>query len=152
MSDVNMNTEKQLRDTLRENIQALSKDEYMSAAQQQEFKTFLISLDSLLVERAKEVKQLIRENRPDGADEADAAQAQTDLESNYQREFAINQQQKAIRTAFEAMRADEYGFCQDCGAEIGLERMISMPWSIRDSDCANLFELKKAQINGRRAA
>ena len=146
-------TEKQLRDKLSAELTALGpQKDYMTVDQVSVFRTFLVGLAKLLDERAANIKKQISENKPDGADEADAAQAQTDLESNYQREFAIVQQQKQVRAAFESMRNDEYGYCVDCGTEIGMERMIAMPWSIRDADCATLFELKQQQNTGRRAA
>lgn len=153
----NMSNEKTLREELRQGLAQLPKaepksEEYMTAAQQQLFKTFLVSFGRLLDSRAVDIKKQIQGNKPDGADEADKAQAQTNLESNYQREFAIAQQQRNVRAAFESMRNDEYGYCVDCGAEIGMDRMLSMPWSIRDADCAELFELKDKQINGRSAA
>ena len=146
-------TEKELRDNLQAELAEIgSQKDYMTLPQVNAFRTFLVGLAKVLDARAADIKQQIRENKPDGADEADAAQAQSDLESNYQREFAIAQQQKNVRAAFESMRNDEYGYCVDCGAEIGMERMIAMPWSIRDADCATLFELKMQQNTGRRAA
>lgn len=146
-------TEKELRDNLQAELASIGpQKDYMTLPQVKAFRTFLVGLAKVLDARAADIKQQIRENKPDGADEADAAQAQSDLESNYQREFAITQQQKNVRAAFESMRNDEYGYCFDCGAEIGMERMIAMPWSIRDADCATLFELKMQQNTGRRAA
>lgn len=147
--NVNPLNESQLKAKLRQDIEAIGTDgEYMTEQHIAAFKHYLVNLDALLVEKASQTKQLIKDTRQDGADEADAAELQIELDKNRQREFSITLQQKSIRTAFEAIRNDEFGYCCSCGAEIGYDRMLSMPWSVRDADCARLHELKMLQNTG----
>lgn len=146
-------TEKDLRQKMVADLDALGEQpEYMSQPQIDIFKTFLVGVAKILDESYARVKQQIQNNHASGADEADRAQVQSDLDDYNSTKFSIEQRQRQVRDAFKAMRDDEFGYCTDCGAEIGLPRMIAMPWSIRDADCAGLHEIKLKQDTGRRAA
>ena len=37
--------------------------------------------------------------------------------------------QKAIETALKLLEIDEYGICQDCGADINPRRLEAIPWT-----------------------
>lgn len=145
--------EKAMNNDLRAKVQALGTEgPYMTPAHIAVFREHLVSLGQLLTRKYHDVRLLIKDCRQDSADAVDAAQGVTDLDGHHQREFAITQHQKAIQNALESIRNDEYGYCIDCGEKIGYARMLSMPWSIRDAECARIHELKMAQQTGGRIA
>lgn len=143
--------ELELKRQLKADIEAIDQSEdYMSKKHVAVFRKYLLDLDVILRQKLFDVKHVIKETRQDGADSLDAADVQIELDRNRQREHSLMQQQKSIGHALEAMRNDEYGYCCACGEEIGYERMLSMPWSIRDAECAKVHELKGLQTTGSR--
>lgn len=143
--------ELELKRQLKADIDGIDESKgYMSKEHIAFFRKYLLELDTILQHKLFDVKKLIKETRQDGADSLDAADVQIELDRNRQREHSLMQQQKSIGHALEAMRNDEYGYCCACGEEIGYDRMMSMPWSIRDAECAKVYELKGLQITGSR--
>jgi DnaK suppressor protein len=47
-----------------------------------------------------------------------------------------NRQLAEIEAALERIERGEYGFCQDCGAPIGLARLRTLPFASRCTPCA----------------
>ena len=62
---------------------------------------------------------------------------------------------KAVETALKLLEIDEYGICQDCGAEINPKRLEAIPWTTLcvycqdEYDCSGVAESRPSY---RRAA
>ncbi|MEB3755030.1 RNA polymerase-binding protein DksA [Acinetobacter sp. MD2(2019)] len=71
-------------------------------------------------------------------------------------EFAIelrtrDRERKLIRKieqSLEAIKNDDYGFCETCGIEIGLRRLEARPTATLCIDCKTLAEIKEKQNKG----
>jgi len=71
-------------------------------------------------------------------------------------EFAIelrtrDRERKLIRKieqSLEAIKNEDYGFCETCGIEIGLRRLEARPTATLCIDCKTLAEIKEKQNNG----
>ncbi len=47
---------------------------------------------------------------------------------------------KAVETALKLLEIDEYGICQDCGAEINPKRLEAIPWTTLCVYCQDVYD------------
>ncbi len=47
---------------------------------------------------------------------------------------------KAVQTALRLLDEDEYGICQDCGAEINPQRLAAIPWTTLCVYCQDEYD------------
>ncbi|MEX0899896.1 MAG: RNA polymerase-binding protein DksA [Gammaproteobacteria bacterium] len=55
---------------------------------------------------------------------------------------------KKIDEALVAIDADEYGWCETCGVEIGVRRLEARPTATQCIDCKTLDEIREKQMGG----
>ena len=53
---------------------------------------------------------------------------------------------KKIDDSLEAIKNGEYGYCESCGADIGLRRLEARPTASMCIDCKTLDEIKEKQL------
>ena len=120
-------------------------EEYMNEAQREHFSDLLRAWK---VELQQEVERTVHHMRDDANNYADPADRATQEE-----EFALelrtrDRERKLIRKideTLERIRKDDYGFCDQCGIEIGLRRLEARPTATLCIDCKTLEELKEKQ-------
>jgi DnaK suppressor protein len=75
-----------------------------------------------------------------GRDEGDRANASQDKEMTW----LLNSQERGllelIDSALSRIRAGTFGECEHCGQEIGLKRLVAIPWSRYCISCQELLE------------
>jgi DnaK suppressor protein len=96
-------------------------------------KTELKRFDAVLRAKATELKNAIR-NR-----EAIAIETNSDLMDQIQhaseREFALGKLEREsnvireVRAALSRIQTNTFGVCLDCETEIGLKRLVAVPWT-----------------------
>ena len=123
-------------------------EEYMSTGQLEHFRLILLAWkEELMSEVDRTLNTMQDENTalPDVNDRA-----------TQEEEFAIelrtrDRERKLIRKieqSVEAIKNDDYGFCETCGIEIGLRRLEARPTATLCIDCKTLAEIKEKQNNG----
>jgi len=120
-------------------------EEYMSEDQLEHFRQILLAWKRQLQE---EVERTVSHMRDDANNYADPADRATQEE-----EFALelrtrDRERKLIRKideTLERIRKDDYGFCDQCGVEIGLRRLEARPTATLCVDCKTLEEIKEKQ-------
>ncbi len=120
-------------------------EEYMSDAQLEHFDKLLNAWKRQLQE---EVERTVSHMRDDANNYADPADRATQEE-----EFALelrtrDRERKLIRKidqTLERIRKDDYGFCDQCGVEIGLRRLEARPTATLCVDCKTLEEIREKQ-------
>ena len=55
---------------------------------------------------------------------------------------------KKIDSTMELIEADDYGYCDACGVEIGIRRLEARPTATLCVDCKTLDEIKEKQTTG----
>ncbi|MDQ8037542.1 MAG: RNA polymerase-binding protein DksA [Pedobacter sp.] len=55
---------------------------------------------------------------------------------------------KKIDKTLESIEKDDYGYCEDCGVEIGIRRLEARPTATLCIDCKSLAEIKEKQLVG----
>jgi DnaK suppressor protein len=53
---------------------------------------------------------------------------------------------RKIEEALDEVDTGEYGFCESCGAEIGLRRLEARPTATLCIDCKSLAEIRERQM------
>lgn len=124
-------------------LSALGEQEYMSDAQLEIFEAHLRGEHERLIERQLEIKQSSMKSPEsisgDEADRAAAIQSSTDLLSeSLSNKIMLN----SISKALAAIKTGDYGYCIDCGEEVGLKRLMHQPAACRDVECETIAELK----------
>lgn len=133
---------------LREQINS-HRGEYMDESQISLYKSHLIS-------NLTEAQASLNEQNASFGDEqqrfADPSDFASHTESEAMREAGKQKLVERIedtQAALRAIREDEYGYCAKCGEEIGHPRMLSVPHSLMDAECANKHEVEMKIKNGR---
>ncbi|RTZ59840.1 MAG: RNA polymerase-binding protein DksA, partial [Gammaproteobacteria bacterium] len=82
------------------------------------------------------------ENHPDPNDRASQeSEMSLELRSRDRERKLI----KKINEALELIEQDEYGYCESCGVEIGVQRLEARPTATLCIDCKTLQEIREKQ-------
>ncbi len=120
-------------------------EEYMNTPQIEHFRALLIGWRKELME---EVDRTVHHMQDDAATYADPADR-----ASQEEEFALelrtrDRERKLIKKISEAMNSldsGEYGYCEACGIEIGVQRLEARPTATLCIDCKTLDEIKEKQ-------
>ncbi|MGM0634031.1 MAG: RNA polymerase-binding protein DksA [Pseudomonadota bacterium] len=120
-------------------------EEYMNDKQKEHFKAILSAWRNQLME---EVDRTVHHLQDDAANYPDPADRATQEE-----EFSLelrtrDRERKLIRkidSTMEKIAQDDYGFCESCGIEIGIQRLEARPTADKCIDCKTLDEIREKQ-------
>lgn len=120
-------------------------EEYMNAAQLDHFRKILYGWKQELME---EVDRTMHHLQEDGANYADPSDRATQEE-----EFSLelrtrDRERKLIRKidkTIDLIDKEDYGFCDQCGIEIGIRRLEARPTATLCIDCKTLAEIRERQ-------
>jgi DnaK suppressor protein len=120
-------------------------EEYMSKEQHAHFTNILELLEKQLVaDRDATRKHMQNEgmNLPDILDRAA-------LEEEHKLEWQAREREhrliKKIGQALAAIQQGDYGYCEDCGTEIGIRRLEARPTATQCIDCKTIHEIREKQ-------
>ena len=121
-------------------------EEYMNEQQVQHFRNILLSWKRSLME---EVDRTVHHMQDDAANFPDPNDRATQ-ESEFSMELrARDRERKLIKKIDESMRNlenEEFGYCEQCGVEIGVKRLEARPTATLCIDCKILDEIKERQM------
>jgi DnaK suppressor protein len=121
-------------------------EEYMEADQLAHFRAILMAWKKSLEEGADRTVDHMKKEATNFSDPADRA--------TQEEEFALelrtrDRERKLIRKITKTISrvdADDYGFCDACGIEIGLQRLEVRPTAELCIDCKTTQEIKERQL------
>jgi DnaK suppressor protein len=121
---------------------------YMCLRQIEHFKTILnIWKEQLMAEMNRTVQHMKNDaaNFPDPVDRA-SQEEEFNLElKTRERERKLI---KKIDEALEKIQGGDYGFCVDCGADIGIKRLEARPTASQCIECKTIAEIREKQTGG----
>ena len=126
------------------------KEEYMSPEQLEYFRNKLITWRDELIEESRETISNLQQEVRDVGDEAERATRETEnsleLRTRDRYRKLINKINKAL------IRVDEgeYGYCEETGEEIGLQRLEARPIATLCLDAQERWELRQKQMGDSR--
>jgi len=124
---------------------AAENEEYMSSKQANHFQDILLKWKENLIEKVNSTVHHLQddgENFPDPIDRA-----------TQEEEFSLelrtrDRERKLIKKIDDSLRRiddDSYGFCETCGAEIGLRRLEARPTATQCIECKTIDEVREKQ-------
>jgi DnaK suppressor protein len=120
-------------------------EEYMNDKQKSHFRKILQAWrDQLRKEVERTVDHMHDEtaNYPDALDRASQEEEfALELRARDRERKLIKKIEKAIRK----LESEDFGYCEDCGEEIGIKRLEARPTADLCVNCKNLAEIKEKQ-------
>jgi DnaK suppressor protein len=121
-------------------------EEYMSARQRAHFKAMLAHLrDELAADIERTVHQM-QDDQTVFADPNDRASQESDMALELRNRDRERKLIKKIDETILRIDAEDYGYCESCGAEIGLQRLAARPTATLCIDCKTLEEMRERQV------
>ena len=122
-------------------------EEYMSSGQLAHFTKILTAWRYQLREEVdRTIHHVMDEaaNFPDPVDGKSEEEISLELQNRDRERRLIKQIEKTLNKIEE----DDFGFCESCGVEIGIERLEHRPTADLCIDCQTLAEIKQKQMQG----
>jgi DnaK suppressor protein len=126
--------------------QAKPGEEYMNKQQLNHFRTILNGWKSELSHDIDRTVHTMQDEVTMFADPNDRASQESDMALELRNR---DRERKLIKKIDETLRnidADEYGYCEGCGVEIGLKRLEARPTATLCIDCKTLDEMREKQV------
>jgi DnaK suppressor protein len=121
-------------------------EEYMNADQREHFKNLLLAWKTELMEEVDRTMSYMRDEAANFPDPADRASQEEEFSLELRTRDRERKLIKKIDKTMEQIDADDYGFCESCGVEIGIRRLEARPTATQCVDCKTLSEIKEKQV------
>jgi DnaK suppressor protein len=126
--------------------EAAKGEEYMSEAQQLHFESILENLRESVRQKIELSKNHMKEEPENFSDPVDRATQEEELSLELRAQDRERKLIRKIEESLTALKDGDYGYCQSCGAEIGIRRLEARPTATQCIDCKTLDELKEKQL------
>ena len=120
-------------------------EEYMNARQLAFFRKLL---EDMKLGLSRELERMVHSMRADStvlADANDRASQESEMALELRNRDRERKLITKINTMIAQIETGEYGYCDACGAEIGLERLQARPTATLCIDCKTLDEVRDRQ-------
>ena len=121
-------------------------EEYMNAKQRSHFRKILEALKAELSQEIDRTVHTMQDEATVFADPNDRASQESDMALELRNRDRERKLIKKIDETIARIDANEYGYCDSCGVEIGLKRLEARPTATLCIDCKTLDELRERQV------
>jgi DnaK suppressor protein len=121
-------------------------EEYMSAQQRAHFKQVLGAVRDDLSADIERTVHTMQDEATVFADPNDRASQESDIALELRNRDRERKLIKKINETIARIDAEDYGYCNSCGAEIGLQRLEARPTATLCIDCKTLEEMRERQV------
>ena len=121
-------------------------EKYMNKKQQAHFRTKLLAWKQELLDEIARTMTQLRHEPENPPDPNDRASQETDMSLELRSRDRERKLIKKIDEALQRLEAGEYGYCEVCGVEIGVERLEARPTAELCIDCKTLDEIREKQM------
>jgi DnaK suppressor protein len=126
--------------------QAKEGEAYMNPQQREHFRRVLQHIKSGLGEDIDRTVHTMQDEATVFADPNDRATQESDISLELRNRDRERKLIKKIDEMLGKINADEYGYCENCGIEIGLGRLEARPTATQCIDCKSLDEIREKQM------
>lgn len=123
-------------------------EEYMNEAQQEHFKNILLAWKRELMEEVDRTVMHMKDEAANFPDPADRATQEEEFSLELRTRDRERKLIKKIDSTIERIENDDYGFCDQCGVDIGVRRLEARPTANLCVDCKTLDEIREKQLTG----
>ena len=121
-------------------------EQYMGAKQLAHFRNVLLSLKDDLSGDIERTVHTMQDEATVFADPNDRASQESDIALELRNRDRERRLIKKINESIARIENGEYGYCDACGIEIGLQRLDARPTATLCIDCKTLEEHREKQI------
>ena len=121
---------------------------YMGEAQLAHFREILQKWRLELMEEVDRTVHHMQDEAANFPDPADRATQEEEFSIELRTRDRERKLIKKIDNTIDRLDAEDYGYCDTCGIEIGLRRLEARPTATQCVDCKSLDEIKEKQIHG----
>jgi len=118
----------------------------MNAKQRSHFRKILEQLKAELSQEIDRTVHTMQDEATVFADPNDRASQESDMALELRNRDRERKLIKKIDETIGRIDANEYGYCDSCGVEIGLKRLEARPTATLCIDCKTLDELRERQV------
>lgn len=123
-------------------------ESYMNEKQLAHIEKILIAWRQALMEEVDRTVMHMKDEAGNFPDPSDRASQEEEFSLELRTRDRERKLIKKIEDALERLRADDFGYCEACGIEIGIKRLEARPTATLCIDCKTLSELKEKQNQG----
>lgn len=121
-------------------------EEYMNDAQLVHFRRILETSKREMMEDIDRTVHTLQDEATVFADPNDRASQESDISLELRNRDRERRLIKKVNEALGRIAAGEYGYCDNCGVEIGLKRLEARPTATLCIDCKTLEEIRERQV------
>lgn len=126
----------------------LKKDEvYMSAGQLKHFEELLLLWKQELMQEVDRTIYDLKDITP-YSDPVDRASQEEEFNVKLRERDRERKLLKKIDEALMSIKNGDYGYCDECGSEIGIRRLEARPTATQCIECKTIAEIREKQIGG----
>ena len=122
------------------------KEDYMNPRQLAHFRKMLEEMKRDLSQDIDRTVHTMQDEATIFADPNDRASQESDMALELRNRDRERKLIKKIDETIARIDANEYGYCDSCGVEIGLKRLEARPTATLCIDCKTLDELRERQV------
>ena len=121
---------------------------YMNEAQRAHFHDILLGWKRELMEEVDRTVHHMQDEAANFPDPNDRATQESEFSLELRTRDRERKLIKKIDEALAGLDANEYGYCESCGVEIGIRRLEARPTATQCIDCKTLDEIREKQMTG----
>lgn len=121
-------------------------EKYMNKKQLEHFRAILLAWKQELIDELTRTVHQMQDENVNLPDPNDRASQETDMSLELRNRERERKLIKKIDEALARIDSDEYGFCESCGEEIGVQRLEARPTATLCIECKTLDEIREKQM------
>ncbi|EKD77251.1 MAG: RNA polymerase-binding protein DksA [uncultured bacterium] len=121
---------------------------YMNEHQREHFRKILMAWKQQLMSDVDTTVGHLKEEAVFYADPVDRASQEEGFNLELRTRDRERRLIKKIEQSLDLLVTNEYGLCEDCGAEIGIRRLEARPTAVKCIDCKTFQEIREKQLGG----
>lgn len=123
-------------------------EEYMNDAQMEHFRKLLQAWRNQLREEVDRTVHHMQDEAANFPDPVDRAAQEEEFSIELRTRDRERKLIKKIEKTLKRIEEDDFGFCDQCGIEIGIRRLEARPTADLCIDCKTMAEIKEKQMQG----
>lgn len=121
-------------------------EQYMSKHMLEHFRAILNGWKQELLDEVSRTVHTMQDETANHPDPNDRASQETDMALELRSRDRERKLIKKIEEAIGSIDSGDYGFCEQCGVEIGVQRLEARPTATLCVDCKTLDEIREKQM------
>ena len=122
-------------------------EKYMGDAQLVHFDAILRAWRGELTDETSRTVNNIQDETANHPDPTDRASQETDMALELRGRDRDRKLIKKIESSIAQLSSGDFGYCENCGEEIGLKRLEARPTASQCIDCKTLDEIREKQLS-----